>query len=208
MNNQSYLSLPEAANHSLEVRIVLPWLCVTSSYFPHKSASSQNTPRTRTWNSWQKQVRLAPLGNATSGSQRPKLHPFSLNSIDFLIFRGMKVRKLIIPDLTRSAPRYICPECRYFSNITRTSRWRPVMLGQQKLGSKTWHRGAKRTTTLKVKTVPQGSLPAKPVENVDESDGPVYPTVLQQVRNNMQKFSHCVVLTRVGNFYEVTIHTL
>lgn len=30
-----------------------------------------------------------------------------------------------------------------------------------------------------------------------------WPTVLQQVQNNMRKFSHCVVLTRIGNFYEL-----
>lgn len=30
-----------------------------------------------------------------------------------------------------------------------------------------------------------------------------YPTVIQGARNNMQKFSHCVVLTQVGNFYEL-----
>ncbi|KAI9668841.1 MAG: DNA mismatch repair ATPase msh1 [Alyxoria varia] len=30
-----------------------------------------------------------------------------------------------------------------------------------------------------------------------------YPTVLQQVRDNMDKYRDCVVLTRVGNFYEL-----
>lgn len=30
-----------------------------------------------------------------------------------------------------------------------------------------------------------------------------WPTVLQQVQNNMRRFSHCVVLTRIGNFYEL-----
>jgi DNA mismatch repair ATPase MutS len=32
---------------------------------------------------------------------------------------------------------------------------------------------------------------------------PEYPPLLQQVRNNMLKFSHCVLVTRVGGFYEV-----
>jgi hypothetical protein len=73
----------------------------------------------------------------------------------------------------------------------------------QELRSRPWQRGVKRTTTLPVKSIPQGSLPAKALGSVTESDGPAYPTVVQQARNNMQKFSHCVVLTRVGNFYEV-----
>ncbi|KNG46586.1 DNA mismatch repair protein mutS [Stemphylium lycopersici] len=32
---------------------------------------------------------------------------------------------------------------------------------------------------------------------------PEYPPLLQQVRNNMLKFSHCVLITRVGGFYEL-----
>ena len=36
-------------------------------------------------------------------------------------------------------------------------------------------------------------------------DGLVYPTVVQQARNNMRQFDKCVLLTRVGNFYEVGV---
>lgn len=114
----------------------------------------------------------------------------------------MKVRKLIGPEFTRSVSRYVCPDCRSFSS---TTKWRPLRAEYQELGSKTWLRGAKRTTTLTVKPVPQGSLPVKPLEPIDEHDGPAYPKVVLQARNNMQKFSHCVVLTRVGNFYEVKL---
>lgn len=50
--------------------------------------------------------------------------------------------------------------------------------------------------------MPQGAFTGNalpPQEDVE----PEYPPLLQQVRNNMVKFSHCVVLTRVGGFYEL-----
>lgn len=36
-----------------------------------------------------------------------------------------------------------------------------------------------------------------------EDDAPAYPTVVQQARSNMRKFENCVLLTRVGGFYEL-----
>lgn len=36
-----------------------------------------------------------------------------------------------------------------------------------------------------------------------EDESPAYPTVVQQAKDNMRKFEDCVVLTRVGGFYEV-----
>jgi hypothetical protein len=117
----------------------------------------------------------------------------------------MKVRKLIRPDLSRTVRPYLCHECRSFFPRSQLSRWRPRIGKEQELGSKIWQRGAKTQKILTVKARPQGSLPVKPVEIRDECDGPVYSTVVQQARNNMRKFAHCVVLTRVGNFYEVNI---
>ncbi|KAF2452693.1 putative DNA mismatch repair protein Msh1 [Lineolata rhizophorae] len=74
-----------------------------------------------------------------------------------------------------------------------------------------WHektqvRGARKRTTLKLDDLPQGLLPVEAEENNGEDaeeNRPAYPTVVQQARNNMRKFNHCVVLTRVGNFYEL-----
>jgi DNA mismatch repair ATPase MutS len=37
----------------------------------------------------------------------------------------------------------------------------------------------------------------------EEESGPAYPTVVLQARNNMNKFDNCVLLTRVGGFYEL-----
>lgn len=63
-------------------------------------------------------------------------------------------------------------------------------------------RGAKTKSTVKLKDLPQGVVKLEAYDDgVDES--PRYPTVVQGHRNNMQKFKNCVVLTRVGGFYEV-----
>src|SRR5450432_1151469 len=62
-------------------------------------------------------------------------------------------------------------------------------------------RGAKTRTSVHFNDLPQGAIPldAPPFEN----DGPPYPTVVLQARSNMQKFESCVLLTRVGGFYEL-----
>jgi hypothetical protein len=130
----------------------------------------------------------------------PEIHNHSIPSHGPFDMRGKGLTRI---DVGRTVSRYVCADCRLISTTLRQSRWRPGAARPQELGSKTWIRGAKRKSTLTVKTVPQGSLPAKVAETVDESDGPAYPTVVQQARNNMRKFSHCVLLTRVGNFYEV-----
>jgi hypothetical protein len=70
-----------------------------------------------------------------------------------------------------------------------------------------WHqksqrRGAKRKGTIAVNDLPQGAIEGTPLPHQDDSE-PEYPPLLQQVRNNMLKFSHCVLVTRVGGFYEV-----
>jgi hypothetical protein len=87
-------------------------------------------------------------------------------------------------------------------------------------------RGKKTTTTIKLSDLPQGLIQPKPVSPPptsssvssphDEStealplplpplpqDPPAYPTVLLQARQNMLKFDNCVLLTRVGGFYEL-----
>ncbi|KAF7595828.1 DNA mismatch repair ATPase msh1 [Aspergillus hancockii] len=63
-------------------------------------------------------------------------------------------------------------------------------------------RGAKTRSTVKLKDIPQGALKLEPYRDTVE-DAPRYPTVVQGHRNNMQKFPNCVVLTRVGGFYEL-----
>ena len=64
-------------------------------------------------------------------------------------------------------------------------------------------RGAKSKTTIKLGDLPQGVLEGGPLPPSQEDEGPGYPIVVQQAWNNMQKFHDCVLLTRVGNFYEL-----
>lgn len=64
-------------------------------------------------------------------------------------------------------------------------------------------RGAKSKTTLQLKELPQGMLTTDKDALEEEDERPTYPTMVQQARNNMQKFENCVLLTRVGGFYEV-----
>jgi DNA mismatch repair ATPase MutS len=37
----------------------------------------------------------------------------------------------------------------------------------------------------------------------ETQDEPSYPTVVLQAKRNMEKFDNCVLLTRVGGFYEL-----
>jgi DNA mismatch repair ATPase MutS len=64
-------------------------------------------------------------------------------------------------------------------------------------------RGAKTISRKKVKELQQGAIQADALDALPADDEPQYPTVLQGVRANMAKFENCVLLTRVGNFYEL-----
>ena len=64
-------------------------------------------------------------------------------------------------------------------------------------------RGAKTKTTKKLKELHQGVIAAEPLPELESDNAPQYPTVVQGAKNNMIKFSNCVLITRVGNFYEV-----
>lgn len=65
-------------------------------------------------------------------------------------------------------------------------------------------RGKKTKTVVNLEDLPQGALPKDPLlPDQDSSSEPAYPTVVLQARRNMQKFDNCVLLTRVGGFYEL-----
>ena len=51
--------------------------------------------------------------------------------------------------------------------------------------------------------LPQGVLPPLSPDPMDVAPAKAYPTVIQQHLNNVIKFKDCIVLTRVGNFYEM-----
>lgn len=66
-------------------------------------------------------------------------------------------------------------------------------------------RGKKTKSSMRLEDLPQGPInmhhPLPPELESDEA--PAYPTVVLQARRNMQKFENCVLLTRVGGFYEL-----
>ncbi|RKF57918.1 MutS protein-like protein 1 [Golovinomyces cichoracearum] len=59
----------------------------------------------------------------------------------------------------------------------------------------------KITTSIDLDSLPQGVIPLEPL--LLEENVPSYPRVVQQARTNMQKYENCVLLTRVGGFYEL-----
>ncbi|KAK6208397.1 ribosomal protein P0 (A0) (L10E) [Pestalotiopsis sp. IQ-011] len=78
-------------------------------------------------------------------------------------------------------------------------------------------RGKKTKTTISLADLPQGPIgpsllkperrtpidgDGKQLEDEEEA-APAYPTVVLQARRNMARFDNCVLLTRVGSFYEL-----
>ncbi|KAI0508381.1 muts domain V [Xylaria bambusicola] len=67
----------------------------------------------------------------------------------------------------------------------------------------TQSRGKKTKSSVRLADLPQGLVSAEPLPDVQDDGGPAYPTVVLQARHNMQKFENCILLTRVGGFYEL-----
>jgi hypothetical protein len=87
------------------------------------------------------------------------------------------------------------------------SRSRPCLALRARAGDAIgFRREIKTVSTVTVKRLPQGALPKREDGETDAVEEPQYPTVIQQALNNMRKFSHCILITRVGSFYEVRIH--
>ncbi|POS87639.1 hypothetical protein EPUL_000266, partial [Erysiphe pulchra] len=66
---------------------------------------------------------------------------------------------------------------------------------------KSTKKGQKSVASINLDSLPQGIIQLEPLA-LDE-DVPTYPKVIQQARTNMQNFENCVLLTRVGGFYEI-----
>lgn len=82
--------------------------------------------------------------------------------------------------------------------------WRSSLPAKQHLTGR-WSaiRGAKTKTSVPLSALPQGALTPLPPDEDDKAPPRTYPTVLQQHLNNVRKFKDCIVLTRVGDFYEM-----
>jgi DNA mismatch repair ATPase MutS len=67
-------------------------------------------------------------------------------------------------------------------------------------------RGAKTKSTVNLLHLPQGALAQTALslpDAIPDEQVQTYPRVIQQHLNHVDKFSDCVVLTRIGNFYEL-----
>lgn len=56
---------------------------------------------------------------------------------------------------------------------------------------------------MQLSDLPQGPVQSDPVPAEEDKYVPAYPTVVLQARRSMDKFDNCVLLTRVGGFYEL-----
>ncbi|OAP59774.1 hypothetical protein AYL99_04776 [Fonsecaea erecta] len=100
----------------------------------------------------------------------------------------------LLESIARSRP-FLIPYNQHRETIKPTGKpWLPTQ-GQR--------RGAKSVSRKKVKELQQGTIQAEPLPDLPADDEPQYPTVLQGAKSNMAKFDNCVLLTRVGNFYEL-----
>lgn len=63
------------------------------------------------------------------------------------------------------------------------------------------YRGKKTKASIKLDVLPQGVIPLEPLPVEDVV--PQYSTVVLQARTNMRRFENCILLTRVGGFYEL-----
>lgn len=94
--------------------------------------------------------------------------------------------------------------CIAYRAVHSSSR-RPTLRASNEPNTVLYARGAKTKSKTKLKDLPQGALKLEPYSDGGTDDAPPrYPTVVQGHRNNMEKFKNCVILTRVGGFYEVS----
>lgn len=65
-------------------------------------------------------------------------------------------------------------------------------------------RESKKPASISLDDLPQGLISSPALQALPPQDTtPQYPTVVLQAKRNMQKFDNCVLLTRVGGFYEL-----
>lgn len=69
--------------------------------------------------------------------------------------------------------------------------------------TKVSNRRASTKVSFDLADLPQGLLSLEPAISPTQDELPAYPAVVLQARSNMRKFENCVLLTRVGGFYEL-----
>ncbi|KAI8947688.1 muts domain V [Xylaria longipes] len=138
----------------------------------------------------------------TGSSSCPRLLPLlACRSPCQLYDAGPRVLPLLAPTLaarTRSIASHAhARDIPRRPSLPRLSRCTAFRLGG------TQSQGKKTKSSLKLDDLPQGLVKAEPLPDVQDDGSPAYPTVVLQARRSMQKFENCVLLTRVGGFYEL-----
>lgn len=140
--------------------------------------------------------------------------PRSIDLLQLLLLdhaRTMRVNGCRVPQLTQFRPikvagfsTFSAYRCSVHRTICRHATRPSLRIGASVSAPLELRRSAKTKSTLKLKDLPQGVLKLEPYNDAAD-DTPRYPAAVQGHRNNMQKFRNCVVLTRIGSFYEVRI---
>jgi hypothetical protein len=106
-----------------------------------------------------------------------------------LRYQPLYIRRLA---LSPAALRYSPPAAVFVANFTSTSHFEAAV-----------KRARSKKTTIKLSDLPQGRDLVEPLPVEEEQNEPVLPPLVAQARRNMDKFEKCILLTRVGGFYEL-----
>lgn len=147
---------------------------------------------------------VAPDAEAVIQLRRPKeAYSLSLSHGRGLVVQNMSLGGFQQAARASSRASHIptWPYCRQSRSTKALTSWNAALKAMY--GARISVRGAKTKSVLKAADLPQGSLPPLPMKDIEEPPAKAYPAVLQQHLNNMRKFHDCVILTRVGDFYEL-----
>lgn len=120
-----------------------------------------------------------------------------------MFYSNFSLRAIVRPYLRHPGlvPRVINCRCSCDVASAPVGHGRHVHESRHRSFSQEAFKSGKIRTSVTTRDLPQGTLSLEPTPL--EKDAPKYPTVVLQARNNMRKFANCVLLTRVGGFYEL-----
>ncbi|KAK0118879.1 DNA mismatch repair ATPase msh1 [Cadophora gregata f. sp. sojae] len=126
-------------------------------------------------------------------TRKSRLHPNTYCEkacrmlIPYSHLRAIRPRRILVSRI----------RCLHSVNTTTSFRTRPAHPAYR-----AQNRGKKTKASINLDDLPQGVIPLDPLP-LEQDAPPTYSAVVQQARTNMRKFENCVLLTRVGGFYEL-----
>ncbi|KAK6452529.1 hypothetical protein FP744_10008780 [Trichoderma asperellum] len=108
-----------------------------------------------------------------------------------LRYRPLDTRRSLALALSPASLRCSSPAAVFAAKLSTTAHFEAAV------------KRSRSKATVKLSDLPQGKIPAKPLPTEEEQNEPAWPPVLSQARRNMDKFEKCILLTRVGGFYEL-----